>query len=305
MSKLRIFIQLLFWALLPTLMGCSADDSLVLLPNIPEEEPMEIRLYATTLAQADAVVTRISNGSFEAEDELGVYSENLFKNTLFTLKETYFTSEEKTYFPLSKEELTLSAYYPYSETITDNMLPVKSSIGSVSDPTWANATTDPLWAETTIEKGVRNENDPSNAICIQMTLKHQMAWMKLYADEDVKINSIEITFKEKQYGYMNIATGEIISVQPDAPQSISWIMASIENGTNTSDGININGLFLPNEDAIASIKIYQNGEQKTIFPNDAINNIALQSGKVTTIRISKGNNASTRNNDEICLSIEE
>ena len=84
MSKLRIYIQLLFWALLPTLMGCSADDSLVLLPNLSEEEPMEIRLYATTLAQADAVVTRISNGSFEAEDEIGVCITNYYENTLFT-----------------------------------------------------------------------------------------------------------------------------------------------------------------------------------------------------------------------------
>ena len=127
MSKLRIYIQLLFWALLPTLMGCSADDSLVLLPNLSEEEPMEIRLYATTLAQADAVVTRISNGSFEAEDEIGVCITNYYENTLFTLEGGYFTPNDACYFPLNEEEVTISAYYPYSASISNGKLPVKSN----------------------------------------------------------------------------------------------------------------------------------------------------------------------------------
>lgn len=301
MSKLRIYIQLLFWALLPTLMGCSADDSLVLLPNIPEEEPMEIRLYATTLAQADAVVTRISNGSFEAEDEIGVCITNYYENTLFTLEGGYFTPNDACYFPLNEEEVTISAYYPYSASISNGKLPVKSSISNMNEGDWANATTDPLWATNIIQKPIRSTTTTTTAN-VEMAFQHQLACLQVKADDDVTMNSITITFKNGQYGYLTISNGQITSANPDASQAQTW---NIEDETNTSTGLSINERFLPNEDAISSISINDNGVNKIIFPNDTTNKISLVSGKVTKIRISKGNNASTRNNDEICLSIEE
>ena len=305
MSKLRKKIEFLFLALFPILMGCSADDSLVLLPDEQEEESMEIQLLATTSAQADAIITRIGDNGFEIGDKLGVYSEELFENTLFTLEEDYFIAEETCHFPLGKERLTLSAYYPYSETIADNLLPVKNNVVYVDNPAWTNATSDPLWATNTIEEPTRNQDEQTTDIIVPLNFKHQLARLQLKTDEDVQIKNIVITFNDTQYGYMDIATGEITSVQPDAQQSITWIMASIENGTNTSTGINIDGLFLPNEDAIASIKVNLDGIQKEIFPTDAINHIELKSGTITTIKISKGSNAATRSNNEICLNIEE
>ena len=295
MSKLRIYIQLLFWALLPTLMGCSADDSLVLLPNLPEEEPMEIRLYATTLAQADAAVTRISNGSFEAEDEIGVCITNYYENTLFTLEGGYFTPNDACYFPLNEEKVTISAYYPYSASISNGKLPVKSSISDMNEGDWANATKDPLWATNIIQKPTRSTTTTAN---VEMAFQHQLACLQVKVDDDVTMNTITIIFKNGQYGYLTISNGQITSANPDASQAQTW---TIEDETNTSTGLSINERFLPNEDAISSISI----NDKEIFHNDTTNKISLVSGKVTKIRISKGNNASTRNNDEICLSIEE
>lgn len=303
MSKLRKKIQLLFLALLPTLMGCSADDSLVLLPNNTEEELMEIRLCATTTPLADAVVTRLTNSNFEQGDKVGIHIPDYYDNTLFTLGDTYFVSSETCYFPLNQEEVTVTAYYPYNETITDNKLPVRCSIGYIEDATWQDATTDPLWATKTIQKPERNPQQ-TTTIDIEMAFQHQLACLQLDADNDVTMTNITITFNGSQYGYLDISNGQITSANPTATHPLTWMTANIENGTKTSK-ISIDERFLPNEDAIASIQIYHNGVNKTIFPTEVINKISLESGKITKIRITNGNNANTRSNNEICLSIEE
>lgn len=162
---------------------------------------------------------------------------------------------------------------------------------------WANATRDPLWATNIIQKPIRSTTTTTTAN-VEMAFQHQLACLQVKADDDVTMNSITITFKNGQYGYLTISNGQITSANPNASQAQTW---NIEDETNTSTGLSINERFLPNEDAISSISINDN----EIFPNDTTNKISLVSGKVTKIRISKGNNASTRNNDEICLSIEE
>lgn len=304
MSKLRKKIKFLFLALCPILMGCSADDSLVLLPNNTEEELMEIRLCAVTTPLADVEVTRATKTTFEEGDEIGVcVLPNYYDNYSFVLDNSHFVSDKLCYFPLNKDEVTITAYYPYSETITDNKLPIKNDV-AYKDGEWSNATTDPLWATKTIEHPER-DSDNTATITVSMEFKHQLAHLQLNIDNDVITQKIEITFKEQQYGYMDITTGEITSAYPDANHTISMPMASIEDGTNTSGPASINGRFLPNEDAIVSITIYQNGEPKTIFPNNQTDKISLESGKITSIRITRGQRASTRTDNEICLSIEE
>ena len=196
------------------LTGCEADTSWAPLPG-EGEEPVEVRLYATTVG-AGVEVSKASGdtiplpGNMWKIGMLGGTYQNLSLTYDKNSKALKRTDQGTIYYPLQTDTMYIYAYAPFNEKayISDeDSVKVKSDWETSQD--FDDYITDPIWAKTTVTK-----NNPTGTL----TFKHAMSKLQIYlvSEEEGKTYtdiSLVIDFDRSQYGKMSMETGVITPAQ--------------------------------------------------------------------------------------------
>ena len=207
MSNSKNILYLISLMLL-MLTGCEADTSWAPLPG-EGEEPVEVRLHATTLG-ASVEVSRASympttlNGSTQIGMLGGTY-QNLsltYYNDTRALKRT---DQGTIYYPLQTDTMHIYAYAPFKEEAyiyeEDSVL-VKSDWETSQE--FDDYIIDPIWAEAAVTK-----NNPTDTL----TFKHTMSKLQIFLVDTTDVTYTEhrviLTFDCPQYGKMSLKTGNI------------------------------------------------------------------------------------------------
>ena len=189
------------------LTGCEADTSLAPLPGLGEE-PVEVRLHATTIG-AGLEVSRVTTLNNQIGMTGGIY-QNLPLNYDQTTTALNTTDQSKIYYPLQTDTMNIYAYAPYSEeayNYEENTVLVKSTWQE--GIAWNNYVADPIWAKTSVTK-----INPIGTL----TFVHAMSRLQIHLvhDQGKEYTNIriEIDFDRSQYGKMSLETGVITSANP-------------------------------------------------------------------------------------------
>ena len=215
MSNSKNILYLISLMLL-MLTGCEADTSIAPFPN-EGEEPVEVRLHATTLG-ASVEVTRASGDTIPLPENmwrigmLGGTYQNLSLNYDNTQTPNLSTANGSTiYYPLQTATMNIYAYAPFSEEAynkEDNTIWVRSLFDE--DNSSRNYyITDPIWAGDTIAK----QDAVNGVISASLQFKHVMSRLEIYLvhnhEKTYETIAIGIDFDRVQYGKMSMETGEI------------------------------------------------------------------------------------------------
>ena len=207
MSNSKNILYLISLILL-MLTGCEADTSWAPLPG-EGEEPVEVRLHATTLG-ASVEVSRASympttlNGSTQIGMLGGTY-QNLSLSYDGNTKAIKRTDRGTIYYPLQTDTMHIYAYAPFKEVAyiseEDSVL-VKSDWETLVDST--NYITDPIWAKAAVTK-----KNPADTL----TFKHAMSRLQICLMDTIDVryteHRITLYFDRPQYGKMSMTTGMI------------------------------------------------------------------------------------------------
>lgn len=213
MSNSKNILYLISLMLL-MLTGCEADTSWAPLPE-EGEEPVEVRLYATTVG-AGVEVTRASGDTIPLPENMwkigmtgGTY-QNIALNYDETTQALKRTDQGTIYYPLQTDTMHIYAYAPFKEEayISDeDSVKVKSDWETSQD--FDDYITDPIWAHTSVTK-----TNPTGTL----TFKHAMSKLQIYLVSEVEGEtytkiSLAIDFDRSQYGKMSMETGVITPAQ--------------------------------------------------------------------------------------------
>ena len=226
MSKLTTNLSILFGLALLMLTGCEQNTTVVL-PQ-PGEEPAEV-LFSARIASAQ-VSTRVENynderTSFHAGDQIGLFAwKHAYSIDYPHLTNIKLVSDEggnnlkaegqKIYFPINTDKLTLTAYYPHSETavnLSEETVNIRSELEEGA--AYTKYIKDPLWAKTELTK----PEDHSSPTAI-LNFSHMMARLKIYVYTtstvtDFYLEKIQVLYSQRQAGTLNILTGQIATVE--------------------------------------------------------------------------------------------
>ena len=231
MSNSKNILYLISLMLL-MLTGCEADTSWAPLPG-EGEEPVEVRLHATTLG-ASVEVTRASGETIPLPNGtqvgmLGGTYQNLRLNYDSNTNEFKRTDQGTIYYPLQTDTMHIYAYAPFKEAAyiyeEDSVL-VKSDWETLVDST--TYITDPIWAEAAVTK-----NNPTDTL----TFKHAMSRLQICLMDTIDVryteHRITLYFDRPQYGKMSMKTGV---VKGDGPvQTYCEYSDSLKNEVHTLD----------------------------------------------------------------------
>ena len=131
MKRFSVILSVL--ALVVLMQGCgngpSVEPELPDSPNNPTQSAVQLRLKGNISAIAPS--TRVNADGFEADDKVGVYvsatgslteSGNMLDNEAFTYAGGNLTAPEgkEVYWGTPETKLSVWAYYPYAESISNN-----------------------------------------------------------------------------------------------------------------------------------------------------------------------------------------
>lgn len=213
MSNSKNILYLISLILL-MLTGCEADSSFAPFPN-EGEEPVEVRLHATTLG-ASVEVSRASDGTIPLPQntKVGMWGgtyQNLELNYDHNTEALNTTDQSKIYYPLKTDEMHIYTYAPYSTeayNTEDNTVWVRSLFDE-QNANRSHYITDPIWAGDTITKG----EAVNGVISASLKFKHVMSRLQIFFvhDRGKTYENIDfsIEFDKVQYGKMSMETGEI------------------------------------------------------------------------------------------------
>lgn len=208
MSNSKNILYLISLMLL-MLTGCEADTSWAPLPE-EGEEPVEVRLYATTVG-AGVEVSRASGDTIPLPENMwkigmtgGTY-QNIALNYDETTQALKRTDQGTIYYPLQTDTMHIYAYAPFKEEayISDeDSVKVKSDWETSQE--FDGYITDPIWAHTSVTK-----NNPTGTL----TFKHAMSRLQICLMDTINVSYTEhritLYFDCPQYGKMSMTTGMI------------------------------------------------------------------------------------------------
>lgn len=212
MSNSKNILYLISLMLL-MLTGCEAETSLAPFPN-EGEEPIEVRLHATTLG-ASVEVSRANDETIPLPEntQVGMWGatyQNLTLNYDQNTQALNTTDQSKIYYPLQTETMNIYAYAPYSIEAydeEDNSIWVRSEFDEYLEH--IHYITDPVWTRTSVKK----EDAQNGIISTWLKFQHAMSKLQIYFihDKGKEYDTIGFTinFDRHQYGKMSLETGNI------------------------------------------------------------------------------------------------
>ena len=209
MSNSKNILYLISLMLL-MLTGCEADTSWAPLPG-EGEEPVEVRLHATTLG-ASVEVTRASGDTIQLPENTQVgMTGGTYQNLSLTYDDNTRalkrTDQDKIYYPLQTDTMHIYAYAPFKEEAyiyeEDSVL-IRSDWETLQNS--SSYITNPIWANASVTK-----DNPTDTL----TFKHAMSRLQICLIDSVNVNYkehyIELILDRPQHGKMSMKTGKIKS----------------------------------------------------------------------------------------------
>lgn len=288
------------------LTGCETHTPDVLPPE--GEELTEVKLHARFVSVITTVTTRSNYEDRTAVDGYkvgtfgtkGSWEAAHLKNIPLTYhpaqSPNLVAEQEKIYFPVQGNRMTLYAYAPYTATSSSawyadrKMLKVRSELVSEE----VKGVTDPLWAApVAVQKSTTN-----GVVEAGMTFSHCMAKLKIavYLPEGATsclLNAIKVSFYHEQCGTMNIETGELLAANTgetsytDTYETSELTASATPPATSQYEHTILPAQAVSTSSCVKTIHVTIDGAEYLVYDAEAEGTTPIkpEAGKVTRVNV--------------------